>query len=100
MSAPALLARALALVEALAGHGLHGQRLKQIAERVRQSAPITLRDLQALEYLGWAERIADREDCWRLTARPVQLALAHQHELARATQRLADLENRYSRLPV
>ncbi|HET8898432.1 MAG TPA: helix-turn-helix domain-containing protein [Rhodanobacteraceae bacterium] len=99
MSAPALLARAKAVIEALAGNNFDGLRLAQVAAAVRQSAPTTLRDLQSLEALGWAERIPGKDERWRLAPRLLQLALAHHAELARVSQRVDDFENRYSRLP-
>lgn len=99
MSAPPNLARARALIEALAGNSFAGLRNQQVAEAVQQSPSTTLRDLQALEAIGWAERLPGDKDCWRLSPRLVQVAIAHQHELARLTQRVDDFENRYSRSP-
>lgn len=99
MSAPAAVARAFALVDALIGHSRNGLRLRAIAAAVGQSEPTTLRDLQALAHLGYAERIPGNEECWHLTPRLVQLALAMQHEIAREEQKLADFSNRYTRSP-
>lgn len=99
MSAPASLTRAKAVIEALSGNNFAGLRNQQIAEAVRQSPSTTLRDLQALEAIGWAERVPAHEGCWRLSPRLIQLAIAHQSEVARNTQHLADFQNRYSRLP-
>lgn len=99
MSAPANLVRAKALIEALAGHSFDGLRNQQVAGAVRQSAPTTLRDLQALEHLGWAERIPGKEERWRLAPRLIQLAIAHQAEVSREERRLDDFRNRYTRLP-
>ena len=99
MSAPASLVRARAVIEALSGHSYHGLRLQQVAEAVGQISSTTLRDLKALEAIGWAERAPDSEGCWRLSPRLVQLALAHQHEIERLNRRMDDFTNRYSRLP-
>lgn len=99
MSASAALTRAWRVIQALSGHSLSGVRLGEVAGVVQQSSPTTLRDLQALESLGLAERLADKPDRWRLTPRLVQLALAHQRELAREEQRLDEFRNRYSRSP-
>jgi DNA-binding IclR family transcriptional regulator len=99
MKAPAMLARSWAVIEALAGHSFEGLRLAQIATAVQQSPSTTLRDLQALESLGRTERIPGKDERWRLSPRLVQLALAHQHELAHLTQRVDDFANRYSRKP-
>lgn len=96
MTAPANLARALTLIEALAGNVMEGVRLAPLANRVQQSAPTTLRDLQALESLGYAERIPGRSDCWRLSTRPCRIANAHREEMARWQQRLADIDRNYT----
>lgn len=99
MSAPANLARSWSVIEALAGHSYEGLRLTQVAGAVQQPLPTTLRDLQALESLGRVERIPGKDGCWRLSPRVIQLAIAHQHELARLSQRVVDFTNRYSRNP-
>lgn len=99
MSAPAPVIRAKAVIETLAGNSFDGLRLAQVADLVRQSSPTTLRDLQGLESLGWAERIPGKDERWRLSPRLVQLAIAHQNELARLSQKLDDFTNRYSRSP-
>jgi DNA-binding IclR family transcriptional regulator len=94
---PAALARTWAVLDVLNGHAFEGLRNQQIADAVSQSASTTLRDLQALEALGRVERIPGREECWRLSPRIVQMAIAHQNELARLQQRVDDFSNRYSR---
>lgn len=100
MSAPANLERAKAVIDALAGHSFDGLRNQQVAEAVGQSAPTTLRDLQALEAIGWAERITGKDERWRLSPRLVQIAIAHSHEVMREEQRLDDFRNRYTRTPI
>lgn len=95
----ASVARAFALVEALAGHTFHGRRLRDLADNAKQSASTTLRDLQELERLGIAQRIPGRDDCWRLAPRLVQIAHAHHHELARLQARLDEIANRYTIAP-
>lgn len=99
MSAPvtAAVARTLAVIEALAGHTLDGRRLKDVMDAVRQSGPTTLKDLQALEALGYTQRIPGRDDRWRLAPRLVRIAHAHQNEMARARQKLDDTDHNYSR---
>jgi DNA-binding IclR family transcriptional regulator len=99
MSATAAVSRTLALIEALAGNVLDGMRLAQLAEQLGQSPPTTLRDLQALESLGYAERIPGRSDCWRLTARLCRLANAHREEMARHRQRLDDIDRNFTLPP-
>lgn len=99
MSAPANLVRSKAVIEALAGNNFGGLRNQQVAEAVRQSASTTLRDLQALEIIGWSERVPGKDERWRLSPRLIQLAIAHQSEVAREEQQLDDFRNRYSRIP-
>lgn len=100
MSAPANLERAKAVIEALAGHNFDGLRNQQVAEAVRQSPPTTLRDLQSLEAIGWAERIPGKDERWRLSPRLIQLAIAHESEVMREEQRLGDFRIRYTRTPL
>lgn len=97
MSAP--VARAFACVWALQGQSLNGLRLKELAQAVGQSEPTTLRDLNTLAEVGVVERRPDREEFWRLSPRLVQIAIAHQHEVAREEQRLNDFNQRYTRTP-
>lgn len=95
----ASVARALGLLEVLAGHVVQGLRLSEIAATAKQSPSTTLKDLKGLESLGWAERIPGRDDCWRLTARPVRIATHHRDELARWRTQLDDIDRSYSRSP-
>lgn len=91
--------RAVALLFALQGHAFEGLRLKQIAERVGQPEPKTLRDLEVLADEGVVERLPARAEFWRLTPRLVQVAIAHQDEVARLRQRTADFEQTYACKP-
>lgn len=93
MSKPA--ARALSVLEALAGHCTDGRRLGEVAADVNSIPSTALRDLQDLEQLGYVQRVPGRDDCWRLTPRLVRIAVATQHELARIKQRLDDIERNY-----
>jgi DNA-binding IclR family transcriptional regulator len=95
----AAVAHAFALIYALAGNTFDGLRNAQIAEAVGESQPTTFRRLQALEATGIVERIPGRDERWRLSPRLVQIAIAHQQELARLNQRVDDFTNRYSRSP-
>jgi DNA-binding IclR family transcriptional regulator len=95
----AILRRAKALIEALAGHSFDGLRNRQLAQAVEQRDATTLRDLAVLQEIGWVERIPGREEFWRLSPRLIQLAIAHQAERARVDQRVSDFHNRYSRTP-
>ena len=91
--------RALRLIFALQGHSFEGLRLKQLADGIQASPSTTLRDLELLADEGVAERIPGRDEYWRLSPRLVQLARAHEQEMARLQQRLEETQQRYSRTP-
>jgi len=58
-----------------------------------------LRNLQRMAEDGLVERSPFDQDNWRLSPRIVQIALAHQAEVAREERQLDDFKNRYSRSP-
>ena len=91
--------RALRLLFLLQGHAFEGLRLMQLADGLSASPSTTLRDLELLAEEGIAERIPGRDEYWRLSPRLVQLARAHEQEMARVRQRLEETEQRYSRIP-
>ena len=91
--------RVLALLFVLQGHTMEGLRLKQIADAIRTTPSTALRDLEVLAEEGIAERIPGRDEYWRLSPRLIQLARAHELEMARHRQRLEETEQRYSRNP-
>ena len=76
-----------------------GLRLKQLADGINASPSTTLRDLELLADEGVAERIPGRDEYWRLSPRLVQLARAHEQEMARLQQRIDETQQRYSRSP-
>lgn len=89
--------RLVAVIRALAGHEVFGRRLTDIAADVRASEPIVLRDLQALAATGWAAQ--DDSKLWRLGQEPVQIAIQFFDGLRQAQARVAETEQRYTRLP-
>lgn len=91
--------RVLRLLAILQGHAADGLRLKQVAHALRVPACTALRDLEVMADEGFAERIPGREDCWRLTPKPVQISRAHDHEVQALRARADELDQRYSRLP-
>lgn len=91
--------RALRLIFLLQGHTFEGLRLKQLADGIQASSSTTLRDLELLADEGVAERIPGRDEYWRLSPRLVQLARAHEQEMARLQQRIDETQQRYSRTP-
>lgn len=96
MSEQSIFAR---LLFALAGHSRNGLRLKPIADGIGESPSTTLRNLQRMAEDGLVERSPYDQDNWRLSPRIVQIALAHQAEVAREERQLDDFKNRYSRSP-
>ncbi|HEL3850646.1 TPA: helix-turn-helix domain-containing protein [Stenotrophomonas maltophilia] len=96
MSEQSIFAR---LLFVLAGHSRTGLRLKPIADGIGESPSTTLRNLQRLAEDGLVERSPFDQDNWRLSPRIVQIALAHQAEVAREERQLDDFKNRYSRSP-
>ncbi|WP_099481880.1 hypothetical protein, partial [Stenotrophomonas maltophilia] len=70
-----------------------------IADGIGESPSTTLRNLQRLAEDGLVERSPFDQDNWRLSPRIVQIALAHQAEVAREERQLDDFKNRYSRSP-
>jgi DNA-binding IclR family transcriptional regulator len=90
--------RALRLLWVLQGHSFDGLRLKQVADAMKVSPPMALRDLEMLADEGVAERIPGAEECWRLTPKVIQLARAHDDCMRRARQRIEDIDNRYTRV--
>lgn len=91
--------RALRLLFVLQGHVADGLRLKQVAEATQTTASTALRDLQTLADEGIAERLPGDDQCWRLSPRVVQIAVATQQEFARMRARTNELEQRYMRDP-
>lgn len=91
--------RAIRALFALQGHAFDGVRLKEIALAVEASPSTTLRTLETMQDEGIAERIPGKDEFWRLSPRVIQLARAHEQELVRLQERLAEIEQRYSRTP-
>lgn len=91
--------RAFKIVWILQGHAFDGVRLKQIAEALRTTPSTAYRDLETLAEEGVAERIPGKEDSWRLSPRLIQIARAHEQDVARLRQSIDDFNNRCTRLP-
>lgn len=96
--------RLLFVQSALAGHEVNGLSMTEIAAAWAQRAGKTtanqknniFRDLQNLKLAGYAEQLPD-SDRWRLGARVMQNALDHLRGMERATARLEETRQRYSR---
>ncbi|MDR1351469.1 MAG: helix-turn-helix domain-containing protein [Zoogloeaceae bacterium] len=91
--------RLLTLIECLAGHEVGGLTLTDISRATGGITPSTvLRDLESLRTAGWAFQIPGSKR-WALGARPIQLLINFQSGLARAKQRIGEVESNYTRLP-
>lgn len=91
--------RAFRIVWLLQGHVFNGLRLTAIAEALKTAKPTVYRDLETLSDEGLAERIPGREDYWRLTPKLIQLARAHDQEMAQLRSRVEEIDQRYTREP-
>lgn len=93
--------RLLFVQSALAGHEVNGLSLTEIVKALESrlggnQKNNVFRDLQNLKLAGYAEQLPDSER-WRLGARVVQTALDHLRGMERATARLEETRQRYSR---
>lgn len=93
--------RLLFVQSALAGNEVNGLSLTEIAKALEtrlggNQKNNVFRDLQNLKLAGYAEQLPDSER-WRLGARVVQTALDHLRGMERATARLEETRQRYSR---
>lgn len=93
--------RILFVQGALAGHEVNGLSLTEIVKALESrmggnQKNNVFRDLQNLKMAGNAEQLPD-SDRWRLSTRFVQIALDHLRGMERATTRLEETRQRYSR---
>ncbi len=89
--------RAVRLLFAMQGHAFDGMRLRQIAEAMGESDCTTHRDLAIMAEEGIVERIPGAEQHWRLSPKLVQVAIGHFEEMQRVEQRVAEINQRYTR---
>lgn len=87
--------RILRAVMCLAGHEVDGLAPTELARALRTSASNVTRDLANLQEAGFAEKIDS--DGWRLTPKIVQISTACGAGIARAQDRLAETQQRFSR---
>lgn len=90
--------RILRLLLKLSGHELHGLAPKDLADSLQVSPGTITRDLHNLRETGLAELIQETGRV-RLGPKVVQIAIAHMTAMDRATARLDEIKNRYSRQP-
>lgn len=91
--------RVLRLTFLLAGKEFDGMRPSEIAKAMGVSPATVTQDMADLEAEGYAERVPDRPEAWRLSPRLVQIAAAHQDALVRMELKASEIRQRYSRLP-
>lgn len=89
--------RLIDVIRALAGNEVFGRRLADVAADLRLPEPMILRDLQALAHKGWA--VQDESKRWRLGPEVVQIAVQFSFGLRSAQAKVAEVEQRYTRLP-
>lgn len=88
--------RILKLVLLLAGNEITGLAPADIARQQACSASMVTRDLDNLRSAGWAEQVPETQR-WRLAPQVVQIAVKHMTALERASARLSETTQRYSR---
>lgn len=88
--------RLLRLIRALAGREVDGLAPGELAKLAECSASQVTRDLANLKHIGWAEQLPGTGR-WRLGPEIVQIAMRHMTALDRARNRLAEVQNRFSR---
>lgn len=89
--------RVLALLVLLAGNEFAGLTPAQCAAALRTSQSNITRDLDNLATSGLADRMESGR--WMLGPKLVQIALAFSTHLERSKARVAEIEQRYTRLP-
>ncbi|WP_374351636.1 hypothetical protein [Chitinimonas sp.] len=93
------LRRAIRYLWVLQGHSFGGLRLKQIGDALSVTMSMAHRDLAVLAEEGVVERVPGKEEFWRLTPKPIQLARAHEEEMTRLRQQIDQFDQRYTRNP-
>ncbi|MEW6330213.1 MAG: ArsR family transcriptional regulator [Pseudomonadota bacterium] len=88
-----------AYLSRMAGHEIEGLRPGQIAAATGFAPATVTRDLRAMREAGIVENIPGMDDRWRLGPKIVQIALAHMTALDRASTKLAEVTQRFSREP-
>lgn len=90
--------RILRTLVLLAGNEFLGLAPSQIAKSIGTNPSNVTRDLANLKTAGLAEEM-DGLGTWRLGPKVVQIALAFSEQSSRMGERVAEIQNRYTRLP-
>jgi DNA-binding IclR family transcriptional regulator len=88
--------RLLQVIRTLAGNEIEGLAPGDIAKLVPCAPSQVTRDLANLKHFGWAEQLATTGR-WRLGPQIVQIATRHMTAIDRASKKLDEVANRYSR---
>ena len=88
--------RLLEVIRALAGNEIEGLAPGDIAKSLPCHPAQVTRDLANLKHFGWAEQLATTGR-WRLGPQIVQIATRHMTAIDRASKKLDEVANRYSR---
>lgn len=88
------VARALRIMKALKGHSLDGISNGELAKALDEPPSAITRSLQTMIEEGIAIKLENGR--FALSVATLQIAQAHANELARANQRIAELDQRVS----
>ena len=89
--------RAFAVLRVLSGHTVKGLTPSEIGKAINEPLASNItRMLAQLNHLGIAEETREAGR-WRLGPTVIQIATAHQLDVARAKSELDEIEQRYSR---
>lgn len=95
--------RLLIVIEILSGNEVKGIGLRETTNAANAMGHKTtdstvLHDLEALESTGWAERMSDDKNKWRLCAKPYQLFMNLNWGLQKARRQIAEVDQNFTRL--
>lgn len=90
--------RLLKAVVLLAGNEFSGLAPSDLAKALNTNPSNVTRDLANLKEAGLAEQIQDTGR-WRLGPKLIQIALAFSDHMSRATNRIDEMQQRYTRKP-
>lgn len=95
--------RLLMVIEILSGNEVKGISLRETTNALnamgcKTSDSTVLHDLETLESKGWAERLSDDKNKWRLCAKPYQLLMNMNWGLQKARRQVAEVDQNYTRL--
>lgn len=91
--------RVCLLILKMAGHEIHGIRNSELASALDVSRPTITRDLATLQKIGVVEEIPGMDGRWRLGPKMIQISRAHAEGMARVKATVAEIEQRFSRIP-